>query len=336
LAEIAFETLRLALESTRGTAITTPTHLLNLPGTITPDVTVYKPKEARGTRVANYRDVVTRQGAAWEAEGDADANILPLLLNMAVVANSSPSTPSGATLSRLWAFVGTITGDDLKSATAWWGDPALSQLRSDFVMLDELVFENDASGEEVATVSAKGLGGFPTKISAPAATAAIAGATFPGQLMQCWIDTSSAIGTTAISGRLISAKHTIATGVKYKYVAGGPAASMDFSLIGREQNVALTTELKLELIDQTQYDLWAAATSLKVRVRHNGALIESTAGPVNWYNYAEFDTYGPFEELEWEDNEGSNRAVRLVINGHYDATLGSDIRVAVQNARTSL
>lgn len=336
MAEIPFETFRVALEATRGTAESAPTHLLNLAGKITPNITRYRPSEARGTRARNYRSVDTRKGAEWEAEGDADVNMAAVLLNMGVAPVTSPSTPASATLSRLWAFVPNISADNIKSATAWWGDPALDQLLSDYCMLDELVFENDASGEEVLTVSAKGMGGFPSKVSAPGATAAIAGATMPGQLMQCWIDTGSAIGTTAISGRLISAKHTIRTGTTYKYIAAGPAAALDYGLIGREVVVGMTTELKLELIDYTQYDLWAAGTILKCRTRHNGSLIETVAGPLNFYNYMDFDVYGPAEDLDWDDNEGSNRALNLTINSTYDSTLGSDFRVAVQNARTSL
>jgi hypothetical protein len=336
MAEIPFETFRVALEAARGTAEAAPTHLINLAGKITPNITRYRPKEARGTRARNYRSVDTRKGAEWEAEGDADGNETLVLLNMSVAPLTTPSTPSGATLSRLWSFVPNLTADNIKSATAWWGDPALNQLLSDFCVLDELVFENDASGEEVLTISAKGMGGFPSKVSAPSATASIAGVTFPGQMMQCWIDTASAIGTTAISGRLISAKHTIRTGATYKYLAAGPTGALDYTLIGRDVVVGMTTELKLEFIDYAQYDLWSAGTGLKCRVRHNGALIESTAGPVNWYNYVEFDTYGPAEELDWDDNEGSNRALNLTINSTYDVTLGADFRVAVQNQRTTL
>jgi hypothetical protein len=335
MAEITFETLRAAIETTRGTAIASPTHLLNLEGTYTPRIVHYKPREQRGTRARNYRDVVVRKFGELEGEGDADVNELPFYLQQLVEPNTSPSTPTDAVATRLWEFIGNLTADDIKSSTFWFGDPALNQLKADFLMLTEMEFENDASGEEVATISVKGMGGFPTKVAAPGATASIAGATLPGQLMSCFVDTSSAIGTTEISGRVISAKHTIRTGAAFKYVAGGPAAALDFSLIGREKIVALTTELKLELIDYTQYDLWAAATSLKVRVRHNGSLIE-TQNATDFYNYVEFDTYGPFEELEWDDHEGTNRALTLVMNGHVDSTLGSDIRVAVQNARTSL
>lgn len=343
MAEIPFETLRIALEATRGTAESAPTHLLNLEGTLQPTINVYKVRERRGTLAANYRHVQTRKGATFEGiEGDADVNELPVLLNMCVAPLSLPATPDGATNTRLWSFVRSVTSDNLKTATVWWGDPALNQLRSDFCVIDELEFENNADEEDgVATISLSGMAGFPTKVAAPSATASIAGATLPGQLMQLWIDTNEAIGTTEVNGRLISATHTIRTGITYKHLAGGPTSSLDYAAIGREKVSALTTVLTFEVPDLNQYDQWVASTFLKVRVRHNGSLIETISGEggdpdLHFYNYVEFDTYGPFEELSWEDNQGSNRTVSLTINGFYDATLGSDMRVAVQNARTSL
>jgi len=59
-------------------------------------------------------------------------------------------------------------------------------------------------------------------------------------------------------------------------------------------------------------------------------------GPPSLYHYVEVDTYGPFEDLVWGENAESNRIIELTINGEYDATLGSDCRVAVQNALTGL
>lgn len=340
MAELAFETFRAALETTRGTAIATPTHLLNFESKLTPNVTRYRPTEQRGSLALNYRSLDTQKNSAWESKGDADVRLLPFLLNMAVAPVSSGSTPGTAATAKLWAFVRNVLADDIKSATVWWGDPALNQLTTDFVMLDELVIENDASGDSAATLEAKGMGGFPSKVAAPVATTAVAGATLPGQLIQCWIDTSSAIGTTAVTGRVVKAKHTIRTGVAYKYVATGPGtaavpSSLDYTLVGREKIAACTTELKIELIDFTQYDLWAAGTSLKVRVRHNGAFIE-TASTIDYFNYLEVDTYGPAVALDWDDNAGTNRALNLTIDATYDATLASDLRVAVQNTSATL
>lgn len=335
MAEIAFETMRAALETTRGTAIAAPTHLLNVEGTITPKVTVYHPTEQRGTRAKNYRSVITRKWAEVAGKGDLDINEILFWLNMGVASVTTPSTPGTAVLSRLWAFVNNITADDIKSATAFWGDPALNQLQAPFFVLDEIKISNKATDDKVATIDVKGMSKFPTKIAAPAATASVAGAVLPGQLMQLWIDVGSTIGTTAITGRVLNAEHTIKTGAKQKYVATGPTSDLGFSLLGREKISAIETKLEFELLDFSQYDQWAAADVLKVRVRHNGSLIE-TISATPFYNYFEVDQYGPFEDLDWGDNEGTNRTVKFTINTGYDVTLGSDARVAVQNARTTL
>lgn len=331
MAEIPFEQFCGVIESTRGTAITTPTHMLSTPGTIKPQITRYRPVEARGTLVANYRTKAVRQWAEWECSGDVDVNYIAFWLYLFVKNAVTPTTPGGGTLSRLWTFTRAITADSLASATFTWFDPNLNMLRSPYCMGDELVIENDATGEGVATFSAKGMGQFPTKVTAPTIPASIAGDTLPGQMMQLWIDSASAIGTTAITGRLLKAKHTIKTGVTYKYVAAGPTASLSFTLTGRTAIESVTTELEFEMIDYTQYDLWAASTDLKVRVRHNGALIEGSL-----YNYLEVDQYGPFDNLDWGSNEDSNRTVKLTIHTQYDSTLASDMSVKVQNARTSL
>lgn len=335
MAEIPYESLMLALEATRGTAVTPPTHAMNVAGMLTPTITKYRPKEARGTTVLNYRHKPVRKWAPWSGDADVDVNYITLWLNMAVKGVTSPTTPTNGVLTRLWTFARTINADNIKSATLYWLDPNLSTvLRSTFAMLDELVIENDSTGEGVATMSAKGMAAFPTKVSAPTDPGSIAGDTLPGQEMQLWIDTSSAIGTTPITGRLTKAKHTITTGVKYKYVAAGPTSTFGFSLIGREPVVALKTELEFELLDFTQYDQWAADTDLKVRVRHSGALIESVTP--DYYNYLEFDQYGPFDDLNWSDNEGTDRTAKLTINSQYDATLASDMSIKVQNARATL
>lgn len=329
--EIAFERLHVALETTRGTAIASPTHLLNLPGKLTPKQTLYRPNESRGTLVKNYRAKQVRRWGEWEAEGAADPNILPVLFNMGVKPVTSPTTPG--TLSKLWTFTRTINADDIKTATLWAGDPNIQSWQADFGTVEEMVIKNDASSEEVAMVTVKGKTNFPAKVGAPTSPASIAGDMLPGQQMQVWIDTASAIGTTAVTGRLISAEHTIPTGVEYKYLAAGPNGGLEYSGLGRVA-VAAKTKLVLELPDMVQYDLWAAATSLKVRVRHNGAFIETVA-TVDYYNYFQMDIYGPFDMLEWGE-KGANRVVELTIESHYDATLAADFSLAVQNTRSSL
>lgn len=334
MAEIPFETLLGAHEGTRGTAVSPPTHMLNLPGALTPTKTLYRPDEARGTLGKNYRSAVTRRGSEFETDATAaDGNLLPWWLNLAVRGGvTTPTTPVGGTLSRLWQFTRNLTADDIRSATLYFGDPNLQVWQADFCMVDEITLENDATDDEgVLMFEVKGQGGKPIAVADPTVPASIVGQIYPAQLMQCWIDVASAIGTTAITGRLLSAKHTITTGVTYKHVAGGPAANLDFALVGRERISAITTELLLELPDLTEYNQWEANNTIRCRVRHNGPLIEGSL-----YHYIEVDTYGPFDGFEWDEHEGSNRVMKLIIEGEVDSTLGSDLRVAVQNTRTAL
>lgn len=334
--ELFTERLFLALESTRGTAITTPTHVFNMMGLLTPSLDYFEPSESRGEIRDKYRSKTSRKGAAWTLTGAADPNYLTVLLNMAVKAVTSPSTPSGATLSRLWTFTPSMSSDDLKAATIIWSLEA-QNLVSDFAMIDTLTLENGADGTDGLTCTVAGGCGFPADIAAPTPPSNIAGELLTGQLMQLWIDTSSAIGTTAVTGRLLKAKHEIKTGVTYKYTAAGPTASLDFSAVGRDKKTArCVTTLTLEVPDTTEYDLWVDGTTVKCRVRHNGALIETTAGPVNWYNYVQVDTYGPMKNLRWGENVGSNRTLEVTIESFKDSTLGADYSVAVQSQRTSL
>lgn len=329
--EIFTERVYMALESTRGTAVTTPTHSFNMIGLLTPSVDYFEPKDSRGEMRQVYRQKQSRKGAAWTLQGAADVNYLPFLLQMAVIPNTSPTTPGGGTNSRLWAFVPDMDTDDIKAASIIWGLEA-QNLISDFCVIDTLILENGADGTEGLMCNVSGAGGFPADIAAPTPPANIAGDILPGQLMSMWLDTSSSIGTTAITGRLLKAKHEIKTGVTYKYVAAGPTASLDFSSIGRDPaQVRCMTTLTLEVPDVTEYDLFVAGTSVKCRVRHNGSLIEGSL-----YNYVEVDTYGVLKNLKWGTNANSNRTVEVTIESVKDSTLGADFRVAVQNARTAL
>lgn len=338
MAEIAFEQFSAALESTRGTAIATPTHLVHQGGILTPTKSTRWAEEHRGTLAANYRSVVTRKGCEWKTIAeDADTASLIWWLNLFVAPVTTPTTPSGATTAKDWTFVRSLTSDNLKSFTGWFGDPNVQTWKAGYCVGTELTLKADATADDgVLAMSAKGLGQPMSKASAPTVPAAIAGPLLPAQFLECWIDTTSAIGTTPITGRVLSAEHTIRTGVTTKTLGGGPTASLGYSAIGRQQVSAITTKVRLELFDTTQYDLWDNHTSLKLRMRYSGPAIETVTGPATLYHHVEVDTYGPFETLDWGENAGTNRVIELAINGAVDATLASDLRVQVRNTRTAL
>lgn len=330
--EIAFESLGLAIETTKGTAITTPARTLGLRGMITPQLAKAQPQDAYGQVARHHRSLNTRNWSAWTASGAADTLDLGELFKMCVKNGVSASNPeSGADL---FEYVPSVSGatalSQLAAATMYFNgltSAATKSLRGAFGFIESLSFTNDATGTNVAQVSANGLTNKTTTQTSVSQPAIAIGKMFAPMNMQAWLDTSSGIGTTALSAKLIRAQHTISTGLVPKFIPGGTSSVLDYTAQGIQQRVALQTQIMLRLTDLTEFDLFQAGTDVKLRVRHNGPLITGSS-----YNFAEFDSYGPLESLSWGEFEGANRVVSFTINSHYDATLGSDFRVALQRA----
>jgi hypothetical protein len=335
-AEIPLELFGLALESTRGTAITPPTHLIPVSGVITPFRTKYRPEEQRGTLEQNYRAKTVRTGSNWAIPDSLlDPNYAPVLFNMVAKANSTPSTPGGGTLSRLWTYTPTITSDDLKAATLYGGDPNVQIWQAAYCMADELTVTADATSDGAATFALKGMGYFPTRVSAPTFPAAIPGDLLMPGAMQCWMDVGSAIGTTEITGRFIKTDWVIPTGVSYKNYANGPTGGLNFSKTGRTRRAAKAT-IEVELNDisiaaSKEYLTWEADSTVKMRIRLNGGLIEGAL-----YSYVNLDIYGPLDALEFGSVADTNRTMRFTVESQYDSTLGASFSLSAQSQRTTL
>src|SRR6476620_4502560 len=129
-AELAYEYLAIALEATRGTAVTPPTAYLPFKGMVKPIREKYRPEESRGTLAKNYRSKTVRTSSEWSGEGGLDPNYCPLVFNLFMKAVTTPTTPTNGVLTRLWTFVPTMTSDDLKSATFYFGDPNVQIFQS--------------------------------------------------------------------------------------------------------------------------------------------------------------------------------------------------------------
>jgi hypothetical protein len=340
-AEIPFEYLAAALETTRGTAVTPPTHYLPLQGMITPTQEFFRPTEARGTLAEFYRSKVVRQGCTWQGDSGADPNYAPLLFNMLVKANSSPTTPTNGVLTRLWTFSPTMTSDDIKTATLYWGDPNVQIFQAAFGVIDTMTISADATGTDAATWSVNGFGKFPTRVSAPSLPAQSIGDLLMPGAMQLWIDTASAIGTTEITGRFISTDWSIPTGVVQKfYSVGNPPSSLSFTKTGRKKRHAEAT-IVVELSDlsiaaSAEYRTWEAGTIVKMRIRLNGSLIENVASPGPYYSYIQLDIYGPLDALTWGDVEGANRTMAFTVQSQYDSTAAADFVLYCQNTKTTI
>lgn len=340
-AELIFEYLAAALETTKGTAVTPPTHYLPFSGTIKPIRNKYRTKDNNGTLAEFTRSKTVTTEAEWTGEGGADPNYAPFLFNLIAKAVTSPSTPTNGVLTRLWTFAPTMTSDDLKAATFYFGDPNVQIFQSAYSMAEELTISADASGEDAATWSLNGFGRFPARVTAPTMPAQAPGDLLMPAAMQCWIDTSSAIGTTELTGRFVSCDWTIPTGVVKKRYAGGPTGGLNFTKhgrTGRSAKAKITVELNdISIGAGKEYLTWEADSVVKMRIRLNGSLIESVTP--DYYSYIQLDIYGPLDAFDWGDVAGANRTMTFEVTSEYStyaAAAGFDWCLYCQNTKTTL
>lgn len=238
------------------------------------------------------------------------------------------SAPSSA---KYWVFPRVMTADTIKDASTYWGDPNQKMYQGLYSMITQMVLGGDASGTDAMQMSFDGFTQFPTDLaSVPTLPAVAVGPLLMPGAMELWIDSSSAIGTTRVTGRLVSAELTAPNGVVPKYVAVGPAGSLTYDHVGR-QKTHPELRLVLEMVDQTQYVLFKNGTDVKVRVRWNGPAIET-----NYYYAVQADIYGKMSSFSWGELEGANRTMEVTIMGEYNATAATDLVVAVQNAQATL
>lgn len=237
----------------------------------------------------------------------------------------------------IWDFAPNMTADDLNSMSIYWGDPNIQAFVATYCMINDLTMSADTSGTDGVTLSVSGQGRMAAKTPPGVVPAMLNAPLLMPSAMELWLDTgANAIGTTAITARVVSAEFTVPSAISYKWVAAGVAGGLDFQLIGRGKRHA---ELKLvfEVPDMVQYDQWVAGTTLKAKVRFNGALINTTGvGLTPAYYYVDCDIYGPFDALAWGENESTNRTIEVTILSEYDTTFLADWAIHVQSNMATL
>lgn len=335
-AELAFEYLCAAQEAyaTRGTPVDPPTHYLDLQGTLTPVQDVVTPKYARGNLAEYSKAFATRQRSELNASGPLDVYTLPLLLETCVKGGGTIATPGGGTNSRTHTYVPDWDADDLRAMTLYGGlDPLVQAFQVSYAQVDELVLSGSGDSTEAATMAVKATGRFFAKDAPNSLPTPKYGPMIAPTNTTLTIDTSAAIGTTGVTGRLVSWEIKIPSGLTRKWLGNGPASGKAFYGVGRALRHA-ELKLQMEVPDLTQYDQWAALTELKVRFVASGPLIEGAL-----YHYVQFDIYGPFAAMEWSEAFGSNRTIGLTVMSmdcSYAVTAGHDFQVVVQNDLATL
>lgn len=329
--EIAFERVGAAIETTRGTAITNPTHIIPVSGVLVPQSTVYTPSESRGVLNDTPRSKRTKVWSTLDTGTfGLDVNLAPFLFNGALAPLASPATPGGATLSRLWTFTRVMNADTLKTYTLWTDEPNIGADRAPFAMIESWRVTSDATGDDAATMEATFFAQNITQVATPTFPTLSLGSMITPLDMQAWLDTSSAMGTTALSNSLLAFDVGMDAGRSQKFYPAGAGSNRTYSGVGVVRNHptgSVTFEYSTTLAATLQGD-----STLRLRVRMNGSQIETT-----FYEYVEFDLWAFPTSVDYGDwADGTNRTIVLNFDGLYDSTAGTDLIARVQNAKTSL
>ena len=327
--EKAFEIAAGALEATRGTAVTPPTHVFPFNVTLAPQEEEYIPDESRGTLHEEYRGAVTKYWTEWDGEGGADAKIAPFLFAMWAKHVASPSTPVGATAARLWEYIDLGTADNLKTATMYWKDPTDGKMfQAPYSFIDELSIEADSTGKDGVTWKASGQAQKLQLVTVPTLPAQLIGSLLLPMKKKVWLDLQSGtIGTTQLS-EVAKTSHVMKNNIVPKFFDN---ANLTYTRLGRKKRKLVTT-FTMEY-DETIYDYTQATnpTLVGLRVRYEGDQIEA-----NFNEYIEIDTYGRLKFEGWEDIFDANRGMKLSVTSRVNPTLGSGWRLAAQNNRTTI
>jgi hypothetical protein len=168
MAEIAFESMAMALEVTPGTPIAAPTSFMNLFGTLDPTREYYEPDESSGTLAQRMRTKQVREYGQWNADGPLDPNTLIEFLEMLIAGGVTQVQPTSGILTWDWEYVPTMTADDLEMATIFFGDPNMTHIfQGAYGFIESMTIASDASGVDGATISMNGMTQYPVKLTPP-------------------------------------------------------------------------------------------------------------------------------------------------------------------------
>jgi hypothetical protein len=224
-----------------------------------------------------YRDTtLTARTLTANAELRVSYERLPWWLRLALDGSSGAlagvttgSTPVGYTYTQ----TPNDTADDLEVATFKVGDGAQVYTLSRMAVNTFNIRANWAGGEADWRATAEMMGIFTgtSTFDSPSAISRNIVSGVTGN--KVYIDTSSAIGTTQITGRARSFSVNIANNIEEKrFAESGLDSHTDF---GRGFQV-ITGEIVLEALDDAQFLLMRNDTDIKLRIEQTGANIGAT------------------------------------------------------------
>jgi len=317
--DTVLEVVQAAIEDTAGTAVAA-THVVDhtAPADLDFGGKVIRIRNS-GSRATSHRSYLVQKDVKLGLSFPATFDRLPWWLNFFLAPVTSGT---GATAPYTWAFT-TIsdTTDNLASGTFEVGGRDTWPDESQVAGCRGLSLEIDMKLGDVWRCKAELIGKTHTpQAKTSALTAAASLVDILTDLTKVYIDPTT-IGSTQMTGRVISANVKMALGMAQRHTMDGAVTPYRVGFVGNRE---VTAKIVAEFDSDDQYDAWDAQTLQKVRLAATGPSLGGS-------NYgANLDLYGTWEAVKLGD-DGGVRTMELDLTGEYDSTAGSDIEATILN-----
>lgn len=326
------------LEATRGTNVAATRKVY---AQITPsyDRPLMDFMDTSGTFHGRRRAAYARAKVGFTALDIVTFEDLPWWLQMGLKGGVSGVTDGHATLpAYLYTFSPTITSDDLKSITLEFGETN-NDYESGQVMVNSFTLRMDADNDSepgwMFDAELMGRDFEPTTFTGSLADRSTEVVTARGT--QIFIDAAGGtIGTTQLSGALISASITVNNNLHFKSFAED-VTYVAANKVGRQAQT-LDAQFTFEFDNDTEFANYrSTATPVQrlIRIKRIGSEIHSGAPEATGDKYMEIDLYGYWNSWSRGDREG-NLTATFGFAGFYDITAAKTFSIAVNNALITL
>lgn len=331
MALTAFRRIQAGLESTRGTPVAADKKLIGSLS-VTPEITWHRPTDERNSLANFRRAVAVAKRSSLRYEADATYQQIIDILSMASKGNITPSTPTGATNSRLWTFTPNLSASNAQDAyTIQYGDDTQAWIAS-FCMVSSL--ELSIALNQVLTLRAELFahhaekGSFTGSIADPTVVEIVA------NNLKVYIDNAwSGLGVTEFADLVTGGSIRLTTGlVPVKYADG----LLNFSnFVEQRRNLELTLEMVVGSGAIAEYDAYVAGTTRAIRLKFtSGEEIEPG------FNYTfTIDMLGKYSAAPeiFGERDGENLlSMQLVSHEGLNVSTPVEMEFAVQNNVVSI
>jgi hypothetical protein len=238
-----------------------------------------------------------------------------------------------ASVGYTYAFTPSLATDDLKSMTLEFGEPG-NPYEVDQVMCNSFTLRGDpdSDSEPAWMFEAEMMG---RALSTTTYTSSITDRTtepITARGTKLYVDsTAGGLGTTQVTGKLINWSISGNNNIHYKAFAEDET-SYAANKVGRGERT-FDGELTVEFDGDSgtlSFASYRAGTPIYLRLEREGTTIATT-----YKKRLRVDAAAYISNISWGDREG-NMTATIQFNCFYDSTFGSDLKVEVINALSTL